>query len=72
MNVNGKPTSLLELGYNRVGIDSGWASCTGVNGSWHDDTGHFIVNKTKFPDMKAMVEDASVSTRPSVDTRVTT
>lgn len=58
MNVNGKPTSLLELGYNRIGIDSGWASCTGVNGSWHDDTGHFIVNKTKFPDMKAMVEDA--------------
>ena len=62
MNVNGKPTSLLELGYNRIGIDSGWASCTGVNGSWHDDTGHFIVNKTKFPDMKAMVEDASDST----------
>lgn len=46
--------SLLDLGYSRVGIDEGWASCTGVNGSWHDDTGHFIVNYTKFPDMKKM------------------
>lgn len=52
--IDGKPTSLLDLGYSRVGIDSGWASCTGVNGSWHDDQGHFIINKTKFPDMKGM------------------
>jgi hypothetical protein len=50
----GEKKSLLDLGYSRVGIDAGWASCTGVNGSWHDDTGHFIVNVTKFPDMKAM------------------
>ena len=54
MEVEGKLTSLADLGYDRVGIDSGWASCTGVNGSWHDETGHFIVNMTKFPDMKGM------------------
>jgi hypothetical protein len=53
-SVDGVPTSLLDLGYERVGIDSGWASCTGVNGSWHDKTGHFIINETKFPDMKQM------------------
>lgn len=27
-----------------------------MNGSWHDRDGHFIVNKTKFPDMKALVD----------------
>eukprot|EP01079_Euglenida_sp_SAG-EU17-18_P004762 gene4763-4933_t len=45
--VAGVPTSLADLGYDRVGIDSGWASCTGVNGSWHDSDGHFIINTTK-------------------------
>jgi hypothetical protein len=57
LSVDGTPTSLVDLGYDRVGIDSGWAACgAGVNGSWHDKTGHFIVNTTKFPDMKAMVD----------------
>lgn len=56
LRVDGVPTSLLDLGYDRVGVDSGWAACTGVNGSWHDASGHFIVNKTLFPDMKAMVD----------------
>ena len=55
-----------DLGFTRVGIDSGWASCTGVNGSWHDETGHFIINTTRFPNMKAMVRTGSVwiSSRP--------
>ena len=55
-SIGGKPTSLLDLGFERVGIDSGWAECSGVNGSWHDEHGHFIVNKTSFPDMKRMVD----------------
>ena len=38
--------------FSRVGIDSGWAQCSGVNGSWHDAAGQPIVNKTSFPDMK--------------------
>jgi hypothetical protein len=57
-SVNGKPTSLLELGFDRVGIDAGWNLCTGVNGSWHDETGHFIIDKSRFPDMKAMTDHA--------------
>jgi alpha-galactosidase len=56
LTVGGKKTSLCDLGFCRVGIDSGWAECSGVNGSWHDETGHFIINRTSFPDMKAMVD----------------
>jgi len=56
LTVRGKKTSLADIGFNRVGIDSGWASCTGVNGSWHDKQGHFIINTTKFPNMRAMVD----------------
>ena len=51
----GEKKSLCDLGFCRVGVDSGWAECSGVNGSWHDETGHFIINRTSFPDMKAMV-----------------
>jgi hypothetical protein len=58
LSVDGKPTSLLDLGFNRVGIDAGWNLCTGVNGSWHDESGHFIIDKTRFPDMKAMTDHA--------------
>lgn len=58
LKVAGKPTSLLDLGFDRVGIDAGWNLCTGVNGSWHDESGHFIVDKTRFPDMKAMTAHA--------------
>ena len=58
LSVAGKPTSLLDLGFDRVGIDAGWNLCTGVNGSWHDESGHFIIDKTRFPDMKAMTTHA--------------
>lgn len=60
-SIDGKPTSLLDLGFDRAGIDSGWAECTGVNGSWHDASGHFLINKTRFPDMKAMTNHAHKS-----------
>ena len=30
----------------------------GVNGSWHGEDGHFLINETKFPDMKSMVDTA--------------
>lgn len=56
--VDGKTASLLELGFDRVGIDAGWNLCTGVNGSWHDASGHFIIDKSRFPDMKAMTAHA--------------
>ena len=54
-HVDGVPTSLADLGFGRVGIDSGWASCTGINGSWHDEDGHFIINTTKVRDMRCEI-----------------
>ena len=34
-DVDGKPTSLLDLGYNRIGMDDNWQACgTGINGSF--------------------------------------
>ena len=33
--VDGKPTSLFDLGYTRVGLDDNWQACgTGANGSF--------------------------------------
>ena len=65
LSVAGKPTSLLDLGFDRVGIDAGWNLCTGVNGSWHDESGHFIIDKTRFPDMKASPAPRGCSTEGS-------
>ena len=53
-------TSLLELGFANVGVDDGWQACgTGreLNNhtSFHAADGTTLVNKTKFPDVKAMV-----------------
>ena len=41
-----------------MGIDAGWNLCTGPNGSWHDEAGHFIIDTSRFPDMKAMTDHA--------------
>lgn len=52
--------SLLELGYNHVGIDNGWEACgAGVNRTFHNASGYPIVNKTIFPDMAAMTAEAA-------------
>lgn len=43
-----------------VGLDDFWQACgTGVNGSFHDQDGHPLVNTTHFPDLKAMVAHAT-------------
>lgn len=35
--VNGKPMSLIDIGYLGVGLDDNWQACgTGVNGTFHD------------------------------------
>ena len=50
--VDGKPTSLSDLGYATVGIDDCWQDCTGpksFNGSYHDQDGHPIVDLSRFP-----------------------
>jgi hypothetical protein len=56
--------SLLDLGFNRLGIDDGWQACgTGSmvqpGGTFHDDAGKPLVNKTKFPSLKALTEYAT-------------
>jgi hypothetical protein len=50
-NVNGKPTSLLELGYDYVGLDDGWMKCNSGPGGqgYHDADGNPIVDDKKFP-----------------------
>ena len=53
--VDGKPTSLLDLGYVNCGLDDGWQDCgAGVYGSFHDIDGNPIVDLTKFPNMSSM------------------
>eukprot|EP00755_Sulcionema_specki_P034192 Sspe_Gene.102411::Locus_77636_Transcript_1_1_Confidence_1.000_Length_557::g.102411::m.102411/K07407/E3.2.1.22B, galA, rafA; alpha-galactosidase len=50
-------TSLLELGYNDCGLDDNWQACkAGVNSSFHDADGNPLINKDRFPDMKAMTD----------------
>ena len=55
-SVDGKPTSLLDLGYASIGLDDGWQDCgKGINHTYHSAEGTPLVNKTRFPDMGAMV-----------------
>ena len=57
--VDGVPTSLLDVGYSRVGLDDGWQACgAGINGSFHDAHGIPIVNGSRFPDVAAMSDKA--------------
>eukprot|EP00755_Sulcionema_specki_P032358 Sspe_Gene.19718::Locus_7196_Transcript_1_1_Confidence_1.000_Length_1434::g.19718::m.19718/K07407/E3.2.1.22B, galA, rafA; alpha-galactosidase len=53
----GKDMSLLDLGYVNCGLDDAWQACgKGVDGSFHTEWGVPIVDKTRFPDMKAMTD----------------
>ena len=53
--VDGKLTSLLELGYNRIGLDDAWQDCgKGVNGSFHDASGKPLIKSDRFPNMAGM------------------
>ena len=53
--VDGRPTSLLQLGYDHVGLDDAWQACgSGINGSFHDADGNPLVNLETFPNMTAM------------------
>lgn len=57
--VNGIPSSLLDVGYNRVGLDDNWQACgTGVNGSFHSADGTPLVNTERFPDLTEMCKYA--------------
>jgi alpha-galactosidase len=57
--------SLLDLGFNRLGIDDGWQACgegsmVQPGGTFHDSAGKPLVNKTKFPfGLRALTDYAS-------------
>jgi alpha-galactosidase len=55
--VDGKLTSLLDVGYDHVGVDDGWQLCNaGVGGnSFHGPTGKPILNTSKFTNLTEMV-----------------
>ena len=64
-SVDGKPTSLCDLGYCDVGLDNGWAKChqSTKNGSdtpysYHTAAGAPIVNTQRFPSMANMTAKA--------------
>ena len=50
--------SLQDVGYGDVGLDDGWANCSGVNGSYHDADGELLVDTKKFPSLTSMTERA--------------
>lgn len=58
-SINGVPTSLLDLGYNRIGVDDGWEACgSGVNGSFHDATGTPLYNTQLWPNLRNFTDYA--------------
>ena len=58
--VDGRPTSLLELGYRRAAIDDGWQECNSGPGGvgFHNASGFPNVNTSRFPSMAAMTAKA--------------
>ncbi len=64
---NGKPTSLLDLGYVSAGIDDCWQKCDSgpSNQGFHNASGYPIVDETKFWDMRSMTSKAkSLGVKP--------
>lgn len=59
--VDGKPTSLCDLGYCDVGLDDNWQDC-GAHGphkyTYHSEVGVPLINTDRFPDMHAMTTKA--------------
>jgi hypothetical protein len=49
--------SLSDVGFTRTGLDDNWQECHGgFQGAFHDVDGNPLVNESRFPDMKAMVD----------------
>merc|ERR1719174_3320119 len=60
-SVDGVPTSLSDLGFTDVGLDSGFEDCfartVGGKPAFHDPQGRPIINKRKFPSgLRALVD----------------
>jgi len=62
LKVDGKPTSLCDLGYCDVGLDDNWQQCGSKDAApgmhYHDAKGAPIVNHDRFPDFKKMTDYA--------------
>ena len=61
--VAGHATSLADLGFDTVGIDDCWQDCMSpdsLNGSYHDANGNPLVDKQRFPDMRALSDYGKV------------
>lgn len=58
--VDGKPTSLLDLGYSTVGLDDNWQECGAGAKPWtyHDANGDPVVNTGRFPSLLNMTSYA--------------
>ena len=59
--VDGKPTSLCDLGYCDVGLDDNWQQCSKYGKdafTYHDEAGFPVVNKARFPDFIKMTDHA--------------
>jgi len=59
--VDGKPTSLCDLGYCDVGLDDNWQNCSAGKpwgNNFHDGNGNPIVRDDTFPDLKSMTDHA--------------
>ncbi|CAE7714965.1 unnamed protein product [Symbiodinium microadriaticum] len=55
----GSARSLWDAGYRFANIDDGWQAChAGVDGSFHSAEGKPLVNRSKFPDLRAMTSRA--------------
>ena len=52
--------SLLDAGYESIGIDEGWENCSGSDPNHglrqHDADGFPMIDTHKFPDMKQLVD----------------
>ena len=58
-SVNGKPTSLIDLGYTDAGLDDGWQQCGKFgpqNWTYHSADGSPVVDKSRFPNLKSMTD----------------
>eukprot|EP00928_Gymnodinium_smaydae_P087600 TRINITY_DN71845_c0_g1_i1.p1 TRINITY_DN71845_c0_g1~~TRINITY_DN71845_c0_g1_i1.p1 ORF type:complete len:546 (+),score=51.84 TRINITY_DN71845_c0_g1_i1:91-1728(+) len=55
--IDGNVVSLADLGYIEFGIDEGWEECKhGIGGSQHDAFGNPLINKSRFPDLRNLVD----------------
>ena len=59
--VNGEPTSLLDLGYNDVGLDDAWQLCGSYGEkkyTYHKEDGTPVVDTSLFPSFNDMTSYA--------------